>query len=183
MDEAWKADHAQKGSWGKHRIAHSNAKILWKVSATYSYYKMKCICSSLCNKSRDINNEHHGWELNNTLESSETEPQMFAEDGLSGWRQISSWLQQGCEDSCLGRCSIEKGIVICSWAAGTLPWPRCRGMCLCLCSVTGKQPYSGLHMRAHSLPSAWHILLAYVECVLKRPVFTAAPVQGLSASL
>lgn len=49
----------------------------------------------------DINNEHHGWELNNTLESSQTQPQiLYAEDTeLTLWLKAnSSWLQKGCKD-------------------------------------------------------------------------------------
>lgn len=38
-------------------------------------------------------------------------------------------------------------------------------------------------MTAQSLANAWHILPTYAELVLKSPVFTGIPVQGLSASL
>lgn len=94
--------------------------------------EIKCIRSWLGSKSRDINNEHHGWELNNALESLATQPQvLYAEDTeLTLWlKAILSWLQKGCEDSYLeedtalkralfspleqlGHC-LDSGVVVC----------------------------------------------------------------------
>lgn len=101
MDEAWKGDYTLTGSWSKH--IHCNRDFMKsKYCLELVQIEIKCICSWLNNKSSDINNEHHGWELNNALESLATQPQVLYAEELTLWlKAILSWLQQGCEDSYL----------------------------------------------------------------------------------
>lgn len=97
--------------------------------------EIKCICSWLGNKSRDINNEHHGWELNNTWVIGNTTRNVVCRRHRTGSLAKGKFIlaAEGLWEFRLGgRCSSERGFVISSWAVGTLPWLRCSGMC-CAC--------------------------------------------------
>lgn len=94
--------------------------------------EIMCICSWLGKKSRDINNEHHGWELNNTWIIGNTTTNFVCRRHRAGSLAKGKFIlaAEGLWGFLLGgRRSTEKGFVISSWAVETLPWLRCSSMC------------------------------------------------------
>lgn len=149
--------------------------------------EIKCICSWLGNKSRDINNEHHGWELNNTWVIRNTTRNFVCRRHRTGSLAKGKFIlaADGLREFRLeGRCSAERGFVICLLSSSRdVAWTPMRWSVLCLCAERGEQSHSGPHVTAQSLAGAWQVLPAYTELVLEGPVLTGIPVQGLGASL